>query len=420
MPYLDQGEFYSEWASYNVQITVPENYVVAAPGLLANPAEKSWLQQRARFSLPKPAVKSSSPSSKAVPAVIPSSSPTKTLLYTLDRAHDFAWFADKSYIVNQDTVQLPSGKTIELWSYYWPGSRSLWEKSISYMKDAVRFRSAQIGEYPYASLSAVEAKMGFPGGMEYPTITAISSIKDAKSLDLSLQHEIGHNWFYGVLASNEREHPWMDEGINTFYDLRYEEEKYPAVKSKGKPHQRDLLSPYIVMVQRQEKLHLAQPITTSAVAFTPDNYWLIAYYKTALWLRELEKQLGKSMFDSSLRSYFQHWQFKHPQPEDFFQEVEQVSGHNLVDFRRMAGENTSTFEKQAAPQRKGLSLRWDPLAPAQQKFHVAPVPGYNFYDGLMLGAALHNYTILPAHFQVVTVAQYGLQSKRVNGLGYLN
>ena len=75
-------------------------------------------------------------------------------------------------------------------------------------------------------MSAVEAKMGFNGGMEYPTITSISPLPDEKSLDLTIEHEVGHNWNYGILASNERQHPWMDEGMNTYFDNRYKKIKY--------------------------------------------------------------------------------------------------------------------------------------------------------------------------------------------------
>ncbi len=102
----------------------------------------------------------------------------------------------------------------------------VWKNSIQFIKDAIQTRSAWLGEYPYNIVTAVEAKMGFDGGMEYPTITSISPMPSAKELDLTIEHEVGHNWNYGILASNEREHPWMDEGMNTYFDNRYEALKY--------------------------------------------------------------------------------------------------------------------------------------------------------------------------------------------------
>ncbi|WP_315816469.1 hypothetical protein [Paraflavitalea speifideaquila] len=79
----------------------------------------------------------------------------------------------------------------------------------------------------------METKTGFDGGMEYPTITNIGAVGDPKTLDLIIEHEIGHNWFYGILASNERDHPWMDEGMNSYYGNRYKEWKYPVNPRKN-------------------------------------------------------------------------------------------------------------------------------------------------------------------------------------------
>ena len=93
-------------------------------------------------------------------------------------------------------------------------------------KDAIRTRSEWIGEYPYNVVSAVQGPESFGGGMEYPTITLISPQANEKLLEFTIAHEVGHNWFYGILGTNERQHPWMDEGINTFYDNRYTEWKY--------------------------------------------------------------------------------------------------------------------------------------------------------------------------------------------------
>src|SRR4029077_21234999 len=112
-----------------------------------------------------------------------------------------------------------------------------WDNSISYIKDAVRFHSALIGEYPFKVITVVQAETGVEGGMEYPTITSVSPIRNEKELDLVINHEIGHNWFYAAIASNERRYPWMDEGLNTYYDYRYERWKYkspaPAIQGKA-------------------------------------------------------------------------------------------------------------------------------------------------------------------------------------------
>ncbi len=127
MPYLDQGEFYSEFGNFDVRITVPKNYVVAATGELQNEEELAWLKKR--IIVPKPSEKKPAPNvktgtSKKISSpnkVTPKANElaeTKTLNYTQAHVHDFAWFADPTFIVNSDTCQLPSGKTIEVFTYY--------------------------------------------------------------------------------------------------------------------------------------------------------------------------------------------------------------------------------------------------------------------------------------------------------------
>ena len=168
MPYLDQGEFYSEFGSFDVSITVPENYVVGATGVLQNEDEKQWLQSRKGYSWQpiKKRVKKGSSTKTIVQKFPVSSKEIKTLRYTQDNIHDFAWFADKRFIVDHDTCLLSSGKIIDVYSYYTPGEKEFWENSVSFAKDAVRTRSEWIGEYPYPVVSVVQGPESFGGGME--------------------------------------------------------------------------------------------------------------------------------------------------------------------------------------------------------------------------------------------------------------
>ncbi|MFT3933369.1 MAG: M1 family metallopeptidase [Chitinophagaceae bacterium] len=256
MPYLDQGEFYSEFGNFDVRITVPENYVVAATGELQNEEEKEWLKSRASFTwkpiVTKKAVKKGS-SKRVIKTVqrYPASSPkNKTIQFIQNNVHDFAWFADKRFVVNQENIQLGNNKTVTAYSYYLPNKETPWKKSTTYIKNAVLFRSFMLGDYPYNVVSAVEAKMGVEGGMEYPTITSISSTSSASELENVIEHEVGHNWLQGILASNERQYAWMDEGINTYYDNRYEasqkiEKEKQESKSSIKQHLPTNLEPVL-------------------------------------------------------------------------------------------------------------------------------------------------------------------------------
>src|SRR5690606_7611636 len=118
--------------------------------------------------------------------------------------------------------------TIDTWTMFTPKNAALWENSIEYVNESVRLYSEWIGDYPYDACTAIDGTISAGGGMEYPMITIIGNMPGKESLDNVIAHEVGHNWFYGILASNERDHPWMDEGINSFYELRYMRERYPA------------------------------------------------------------------------------------------------------------------------------------------------------------------------------------------------
>src|SRR5437763_15257640 len=142
--------------------------------------------------------------------------------------------------------------------------------------------------------------------MEYPTITVISPTESAQALDEVIAHELGHNWFYGLLASNERAHPWMDEGINSFYEDKYTELKYGA--------QPKLLE---LAFQLKATNKTDQPIEMPSENFSGANYGLVAYHKTAEWMKGLEVKLGNKIFREMMQDYFSTWKFKHPQPGDF-------------------------------------------------------------------------------------------------------
>jgi hypothetical protein len=403
MPYLDQGEFYSEFGSYEVQITVPENYAVAATGELQEEAEKQWLSGRANFPVYKEKVvkKANAPPAKKNAEVFPpSSSNTKTITYKQDRVHDFAWFADKRFRVLTNTIQLPSGRTVTSYSYYLPEKHDLWQNTPGYIKSALLFRSRTIGEYPYNTATVVDAKMGFPGGMEYPTITPISGKYDKKGLDQVIEHELGHNWFYGILANNEREHPWMDEGMNSYYDNRYNQEVYPE-PAKKKSKFFDLSFGADETLQLLYATKKDQPIETPSHLFTLANYGFIAYGKTAKWLELMEQRMGRAKFDSMMQLYYTNWQFKHPDPDN----IESIMRNFLT-----GGDQKLLASRKTTGKMPGEKNSLRPLM-------IMPVIGYNLYDGFLAGAAIHNYTNPSSNFRFLAIPMYGFRSKELNGLG---
>lgn len=122
-------------------------------------------------------------------------------------------------MVQKSQVKLKSGKSVDTYAMF--TKLGVWNNAVNYVDRSVAFYSEHVGEYPWPQATAVHSALSAGGGMEYPMITVIGDADTPKSLDDVITHEVGHNWFYGILASNEREHPFMDEGINTYYENRY-------------------------------------------------------------------------------------------------------------------------------------------------------------------------------------------------------
>lgn len=316
MPYLDQGEFYSEFGSFDVSITVPSQYVIGATGILQNTDELNKYRELGTANNTR--------AKDALHYTPLASTGTKTLQFKGEQIHDFAWFADKDFIIRYDTARLASGKVIDVFTYGHKKGNKNWQNSVSYVEDAVRRYSSWIGEYPYPVVQAVEGpKNVMSGGMEYPMITLITSPNaEEPQLDAVIAHEVGHNWFYGIIATNERDHPWMDEGINTYYQFQYEAEKYRSnmvfgnmipeeIRKRPLPEFRQTL--YVALSQ----LPMEKPIETPSAEFGDKNsYGVVVYVKAAVWMFLVESSIGEHNLKKAMQSYYNEWKFKHPYPED--------------------------------------------------------------------------------------------------------
>lgn len=419
MPYLDQGEFYSEFGNYEVKITLPKSYVVLSTGNLQNSEELQWLKNKANVDEPQKNSKTKKPepvtkkTTKPLPVIV-NNEETKTLFYTQNNVHDFAWFADKKYLVRYDTIQLNNSRVVDVFTAFSAESKSVWKNSTRMVKDATRFRSNTIGEYPYNTVAAVEAKMGFEGGMEYPCITAITPMSTEKNLESVLEHEVGHNWFQGMIANNEQVYPWFDEGINSYYDKWFEKElsRYKPIDKKKKTFQ--LNADDAMFLETFERMHLAQPLSTTADSLTEANYSLIAYEKGAQFMQLLENELGRDVFLKGMQQYFEQWKYKHPYPSDLKASLEKSSGRNLDSAFSLLHQESSL----QPPVKK--KLRIAPFAAnntsTTNALIITPVVGINMYDGFMIGAALTNYTFPPTKFQFIVAPMYGTKSKQLNGV----
>ncbi|MDX1651184.1 MAG: M1 family metallopeptidase [Brumimicrobium sp.] len=339
MPYLNQGEFYSEFGSFDVSISLPENYVVGATGDLQTQSELAFLNKKADETAQKIAALTHDKRKSGEPTPFPPSSEnSKTLRYKQSNVHDFAWFADKRYDVLKGEVELPNtGKKVTTWAMFVPQNINLWKDAIEYINDGAYYYSKWNGDYPYNQITAVDGTISAGGGMEYPNVTVIGNASSALMLEVVIVHEVGHNWFYGILGSNERVHGWMDEGLNTLNEVRYIMTKYPdntyladmilngAFNFHGL-HYHDYND---ILFRSVQYLGLGQPIETHSAEFKGINYGVIMYQKTGLVFDYLRYYLGDEKFDKAMHTYYEEFEFKHPQPEDLQRVFENVTGENL-------------------------------------------------------------------------------------------
>lgn len=339
IPYLTQGEFYSEYGSFDVKITLPKNYVIGATGDLQTAEEIEFLSQKAKETEKKIPDFLIEKQGRGGKTAFPASDKTfKTVHFTQDNVHDFAWFADKRYAVLKGEVELPHSKRkVTSWAMFVPHNTIYWQHAIEYLNDGTYYYSLWNGDYPYNQVTAVDGTISAGGGMEYPTITVIGNASSKEELEVVIVHEVGHNWFYGILGSNERCHGWMDEGLNTLNEVRYMQTKYPNntrfsdMVLNGRFHLNDLDHKDMgdISYRAIALLGTDQPIETHSADFTPANYGIIMYQKTGLVFYYLMDYLGEELFDKCMSTYYEEWKFKHPQPEDLRAVVERVSGKKL-------------------------------------------------------------------------------------------
>ncbi len=378
MPYLDQGEFYGEFGSFRVAITLPENYVVGATGTLEEERERKWLLDKAErdagriveLAVNRPAGEPDFPASAAT---------EKTITYVAEGVHDFAWFADKRFYVQHDTLS-PGGAAapIDVWSFFTDTDGGYWKRSLEYLKRATRFYSEALGAYPYPQVTGVQSALSAGGGMEYPMITVIGRTNSARALDNVLTHEVGHNWFYGILGSNERTNPWMDEGLNSYYEQRYMATFYTEDATKlplvGNPDLDRLGYRYLT---RQGK---DQAPNTRADSLSEYNYWVQAYSKPAMAMHDLEAYVGRARLDAAMQVYYDTWRFKHPRPEDFFQVLRASLGQSISPWFERAMLTTYTSDwrvGRVAGGRVDLAHSGTRLAPASSQIKNADGASFN-------------------------------------------
>ncbi len=295
-------EFFSDFGTFDVKVTVPQNYVLGAAG------DQVWSANN--------------------------SDGTKTVTYHSEDVHDFSWTASPSFRLIEDSWTGSAG-TVKIHLLMSPGHDATAPRYLQVAKGTLHLFDEWYGPYPYDRLTIVDPPHGGlnAGGMEYPTLitadTAWWMPNGVLFPEVAVEHEFGHQYWYGMVATNEFEEAWLDEGINAYTEAKVLAELYGKDTSFlhfGNTTMSDadwLRDEYIDIVDYD-------PLTRVAWKFVNGNsYGGITYGKTATVLLTLEKVVGEDTMRRALRTYFMRYRFTHPTAEDFLRTIEEVSGQNL-------------------------------------------------------------------------------------------
>jgi Peptidase family M1 domain len=484
MPYLDQGEFYSEFGNYNVTVTLPTSYLVASSG-------RAIIDNRELHN---------------------SGDDMQTIKFQRDSIHDFAWFANKLFIKKEKKIYLENGKEIKCKIFYNSSQSQYWDSAFSYIENSLILFSKTFGIYPYDEFTLVDGLNVAGINMEYPCIALIGSPYSFYEFENVIAHEVAHMWSYSALGVNERRNAWMDEGLATFGEFLYSDAYYPGVHGVGK---NELVTGVNLVdnftgfndLTRQEvasmiylsamRLHKDLPPGLSSEKHTSMSYVSSVYYKSALSFDLLRKYLGEDEFDKCLRLFFEIWKFKHPAPDDLVTHFEKCSGENLSWFLKnliysnnkpdvelrlnkktneinISDNNNLSIpvlvtEKSSASQSSQWLLSSDTsvvknnpaknhsylaesayipdfnphtntiksnghknhklllkygtspgLSPHQSALYYLPALAYNEYNKLMIGATLHNYSFVPKSLEFSLIPLFDFVNLNIAGIGSIN
>ncbi|MFO7588473.1 MAG: M1 family metallopeptidase [Gemmatimonadota bacterium] len=320
-PFLGAGEFYQEYGDFSVELTVPAGYVVTATGTLENPDDVLTATRRerlARADASSEAVavitleEALAARSRAVPG-------DRIWRFRAENVRDFAFAAAPDF-----RWDASAWNGIRIQTFYRPEALS-WEEANRMSWVSIKHFSERLAPYPWPHATTVE---GPNEGMEYPMLTFVPGYENREDLYWVLTHEFGHEWYPMLVNSNERMHPWMDEGFNTFINIGSVEEYFA-----GDPY-----GDWISKQPLEEWAAHAVPGKEQPMALPPveqhDLYWA-AYFKPALMLHLLRTEvLGPERFDRAFSEYTKAWSFGHPAPSDFFRFMEDATGDNLDWFWR--------------------------------------------------------------------------------------
>ena len=335
LPYLGQGEFYTDFGSYEVQITAPRGYIVLATGELKNPQQVLSPEQLNRLafaagSRTTVAIRTAEELGTEAGEGPPGEGPL-TWRFQADQVRSFAWTASNATIWDAAAVQWDDGQSVLVQSVYPVEAQGAWSESTQMLRHSLQHYSDRWFRYPYPTATNVN---GPSGGMEYPMMLFCSGDNDRDFLFQVTSHEIGHTWFPMVVNTDERRHAWMDEGFNTFMNAYDRLETFDAEVYGADPP--DPLRPVSLrQFGRFNASPASGPVVRPPDQIQPNLVGRLAYAKPGAGLQYLrEEVLGPERFDAAFQHYIRAWAFKSPQPADFFRCMENGTGMNLDWFWR--------------------------------------------------------------------------------------
>ncbi len=338
-------EFYGEFGSYDVSLDFPSNYIVEATGQLENREEVLPAALRAKLDVKNFANKKWD---EAPSIIIPyQKGARKVWHFYAENVHDFAFTADPSY-----RIATTYWKGIECVGLVQEPHASGWQNSAEYVAKIIKTFSEDFGHYAYPKMVAADAR----DGMEYPMLTLDGG--KSPSYNGLLVHEIGHNWFYGMVGSNETYRAAMDEGFTQFLTAwGLSKIDGPIIpKSKGKPYWKNKFSEssrqvdksvfnayhYDALQQNEVPLNTHSDDFNSALGH--GGGYRLVYYKTASMLYNLQYTLGDSLFAAAMQHYFNQWKIAHPYFEDFKKSIMDFTKVDLNWFFDQWFETTKTTD----------------------------------------------------------------------------
>ncbi len=312
-PYIAR-EFHGVWGDFDVKITLDKEYTVGGTGYLQNPQEIGHGYE--------------TPGSK-----VKTKGKTLTWHFKAPNVHDFMWAADPEYI--HDILEMEDGPTLHFYYKNNPEIIENWKKLQPKTAEAMAFFSKNIGKYPYEQYSVVQ---GGDGGMEYAMSTLVTGGRELGSLVGVMVHEMAHSWFQHVLATNESEHEWMDEGFTTFISSLCMNEIMQ--QEKQNPFEGSYRGYYALVNSGLEK-----PQSTHADRYTTNfAYGISAYSKGSIFLSQLGYIIGQDKLMETIKKYYDDFKFKHPVPNDIKRTAEKVSGMELNWYLTDWTQTTNTID----------------------------------------------------------------------------